>query len=167
MADPPDLWGWAPRRMTVMDWRWDAVKDAPAPGDAALRAGGTDARATDMLVNNRINYVWEFVDIWSPPQFTLARGFGDCEDFAILKRSLLLAAGMPESRIYYLLVLDVLARCDHAVLLVEDNGWRILDCRRSLAGGALPVDQVMDFTPKRAMQGSRQWDFERRRPPIV
>jgi len=56
---------------------------------------------------------------------------------------------------------------DHAVLLVEDVGWRILDCRRSLAACALPVDQVMDFTPKRAMQGSRQWEFERRRPPIA
>lgn len=52
-------------------------------------------------VNQRIEYVADpasvpGADVWSTPCETLARGAGDCEDFAITKFFLLLASGYPQ-----------------------------------------------------------------------
>ena len=51
-------------------------------------------------INQRIEYVADppsapGADVWSTPCETLARGAGDCEDFAITKFFLLLASGSP------------------------------------------------------------------------
>lgn len=43
--------------------------------------------------------VWGQVDYWASPLETLARGEGDCEDFAIAKYFSLLAAGTPVERL--------------------------------------------------------------------
>jgi predicted transglutaminase-like cysteine proteinase len=61
-----------------------------------------DARAefVNVAVNQRVDYAPDPAsapggDIWSTPYETLARGTGDCEDFAITKFFLLLASGVP------------------------------------------------------------------------
>lgn len=43
--------------------------------------------------------VWKEADYWATPLETLARGAGDCEDFAIAKYASLLAAGVPSERL--------------------------------------------------------------------
>lgn len=165
MADPPELWGWTPKLMDAPDPRWLAVKDEQCPA-VSLLGGRDNPIHVDQYVNDRITYRPDIADVWFEPWRTYRSGSADCEDFAILKRAILITNGFPENRIWFLLVMDALARCDHAVLLVYDDRWRILDCRKCLAGGALPVEQVSDFTPRRAMQGEQQWTFERRRAII-
>jgi predicted transglutaminase-like cysteine proteinase len=161
MPQPPDLWGWTPTLMDAPDQRWLAVKDEKCQ---LIHVGPpVTAVEVDRLINDTIAYRSDIGDTWFEPWRTMRSGAGDCEDFAILKRAALIENGFPDDRIFFLLVTDLVARCDHAVLLVHDDVWRLLDCRRSLSGGALPVEMAADFVPKRAMQGDRQWVYERRR----
>lgn len=69
----------------------------------ATRALDFDRRIAfiNVEVNQRIEYVADpasvpGADVWSTPCETLARGAGDCEDFAITKFFLLLASGYPQ-----------------------------------------------------------------------
>jgi predicted transglutaminase-like cysteine proteinase len=87
-------------------------------------------------VNMAVRYVSDYeqhgvADLWSSPLETLAAGAGDCEDYAIAKFAVLLAAGVPEKDMKVLLVRDLAVRQDHAVLTVRINGrWLVLDNRR-------------------------------------
>ena len=88
----------------------------PAPGPAALRGArrefeamvlaasllDLDARAAfaNVAINRCVAYALDPPsapggDVWATPFETLARGAGDCEDFAIAKFYLLLASGAP------------------------------------------------------------------------
>ncbi|WP_165349709.1 transglutaminase-like cysteine peptidase [Methylibium sp. Pch-M] len=69
----------------------------------AARALDFDRRIAfiNVEVNQRIEYAADpesvpGADVWSTPCETLARGAGDCEDFAITKFFLLLASGYPQ-----------------------------------------------------------------------
>lgn len=158
MTAPPTLWGRTPQLLPEPDPRWLAVKDAHCP-IFTFPGGEPQSIHVDNFINASIDYAAELRDNWASPTETWDRGRGDCEDYAVLKRALLLRHGFSDDRIWLLLVDDVLARCDHAVLLVHDDRWRILDCRKSLAGGALPVEQVQDFTALEAMQGNERWKY--------
>ncbi|NPV19543.1 transglutaminase-like cysteine peptidase [Bradyrhizobium aeschynomenes] len=106
---------------------------------AAVAAG--DERARAEIVNRGVNQAVRYVsddqqhglpDVWSAPLQTLRSGLGDCEDYAIAKYALLLAAGTPESDLRLLLVRDLAVRQDHAVLAVRIDGkWLVLDNRRA------------------------------------
>ncbi len=61
------------------------------------------ARIND-FINGRIRFVddidlWGQSDYWATPMETLARGAGDCEDFAIAKYFTLLQVGIPVERL--------------------------------------------------------------------
>lgn len=104
-------------------------------------AAETDLRARAEIINRNVNeavrYVGDYqhhgvADLWSPPLTTLRSGLGDCEDYAIAKYALLLAAGTPETDLKLLLVRDLAVRQDHAVLAVRIDGrWSVLDNRRA------------------------------------
>jgi predicted transglutaminase-like cysteine proteinase len=84
-------------------------------------------------------------DRWAPPLQALARGAGDCEDYAIAKYAVLRAAGVGEDDLRLIVVRDVRLREDHAVLAARSEGrWLVLDNRRMrmLALGELP-----DYVP--------------------
>ena len=89
---------------------------SPEPGSAELRSArrefeaivfaasllDLDARAAfvNIEINRRVAYALDPQsapehDVWSTPFETLARGAGDCEDFAIAKFYLLIASGAP------------------------------------------------------------------------
>lgn len=155
---PPDLWGRKPHLMPHPDMRWLAVKDETAQVIVTPPLKPTAVHEIDQWVQRKVLYQGEAVDHWSPPQVTLDRGFGDCEDIAILKRALLLRYGVADARIFFLLVNDLIARRAHAVLLVQDDGWKIVDSCNSLT---LPVEQVADYTALEAMQGGKRWKYER------
>lgn len=91
---------------------------------------------------------------------TLERGHGDCEDIALLKWAIILRSGIPESKVFFALVRDLIGRSDHAVLLAKDGcRWRLLDSFNSLS---LPVEQVRDYQPIIAYSGEQAWFYGRR-----
>jgi len=70
---------------------------------------------------------WGVEDRWDYPD----DGYGDCEDIQLLKRKLLMEAGLPRRALRMTVVLDQ-ARAGHAVLMVRtDRGDFILDNQRS------------------------------------
>jgi predicted transglutaminase-like cysteine proteinase len=145
-----------------LDARWLAVKDDRADFGPGLEGMGLAeaARTVDRWVNANIEYLPEAVDVWSPPNDTLQAGHGDCEDFAILKRALLLGAGFSDEALFLCLVM-VPGLGAHAVLLVRtDDGMRVLD---SLNSFSLPDTDpaIADYEPMLAYQGERAWVYGR------
>ena len=86
-------------------------------------------------VNERVNRTilavtdrdhWGVVDRWDYPD----DGLGDCEDIQLLKRKLLIRAGLPQRALRMTVVLDEQGE-GHAVLMVRtDRGDFILDNKR-------------------------------------
>jgi predicted transglutaminase-like cysteine proteinase len=71
---------------------------------------------------------WGTMDHWDYPD----DGFGDCEDYQLLKRKLLVKAGFPRRALRMAVVLDE-DRAGHAVLMVRtDRGEFILDNKREI-----------------------------------
>jgi predicted transglutaminase-like cysteine proteinase len=71
------------------------------------------------------------VDVWSSPLATLANGFGDCEDYAILKFAVLLEAGVSPENVRLMIVRDSVRYEDHAIIAVRyEDQWLALDNRR-------------------------------------
>jgi predicted transglutaminase-like cysteine proteinase len=67
-------------------------------------------------------------DVWSPPLATLARGAGDCEDYAIAKFFALQEAGVSADDLRIVILRDHIRDEDHAVVAARlDGNWLILD----------------------------------------
>jgi predicted transglutaminase-like cysteine proteinase len=91
-------------------------------------------------------------DRWSPPLETLAMGRGDCEDYAIAKYMVLKEAGVQADDLQLVLVRDLRAREDHAVLAARDDGrWLILDNRYA---AILTEAEVGHFVPLYAVDAA-------------
>lgn len=123
-----------------LDARWNRVSGAGVGGAAGafatgLRGDGIIAKleAVNGYVNARVRFVDDRVqfgvaDRWMPASETLARGRGDCEDFALAKRAMLRAAGVPDKDLYLVVLKDLSRRADHAVLVVRAAGrFLVLD----------------------------------------
>jgi predicted transglutaminase-like cysteine proteinase len=131
-----------------LDARWNQVSGAGVGGNAGAFAASlrkqdilSKLEAVNGYVNARVRFVddraqFGVADRWLAPTETLTRGRGDCEDFALAKRALLRAAGVPEKDLYIVVLKDLSRRADHAVLVVRaasrflvlDNGTnRIVD----------------------------------------
>ena len=123
-----------------LDARWNQVSGAGVGGNAGAFAAslrGQDVLAKLEAVNGYVNARVRFVDDrvqfgvadrWMAPSETLGRGRGDCEDFALAKRAMLRAAGVPESDLYLVVLKDLSRRADHAVLVVRAAGrFLVLD----------------------------------------
>lgn len=88
--------------------------------------------ATILDVNRRVNQAirpvtdWEgygLADLWTFP----TNGYGDCEDYQVLKRNLLAQSGIPHRAMRMTVVIDELNE-GHAVLMIRtDRGDFILD----------------------------------------
>jgi predicted transglutaminase-like cysteine proteinase len=120
----------------------------------AAVARGRDGRARLGEVNRAVNLAirpmsdlaqYGVIDQWSAPLNTLARGAGDCEDYAIAKFAALREAGVAEDDLRLLVVRDIKQRQDHAVLAARSDGrWLVLDNRRLLL---LQDTQLSDYVP--------------------
>lgn len=150
---PPFLWGWKPVQAAAPPNKWLEVKDERS--GVALPCILSEI---NQFVREKIRYSRELIDEWSPPAETLERGHGDCEDFALLKRSLYLEAGGKEEDTCFLIVWDQIARLQHAVLLINEGGWKLLDAYNSLV---LPIEKVRDYTPQFAYMGECAWTYGR------
>lgn len=71
------------------------------------------------FVNRQIRYEADKVDVWKTAATTLTDGFGDCEDFALLKLALLEAAGIPRADLMLNIARHLKLRADHAMLIVR------------------------------------------------
>src|SRR5215475_6381468 len=71
------------------------------------------------------------IDVWSSPLVTLDHGAGDCEDYAIVKFIALRLAGIAAEDLRIVVMRDLLAGEDHAVVAARlDGSWLMLDNRR-------------------------------------
>jgi predicted transglutaminase-like cysteine proteinase len=71
------------------------------------------------------------IDVWSSPLATLARGGGDCEDYAIAKFTALRRAGLAPDDVRIVVLHDTVRGEDHAVAAARlDGRWLMLDNRR-------------------------------------
>ena len=70
------------------------------------------------------------IDVWASPLMSLARGAGDCEDYAIAKMAALKAAGVPSDDLRLVILRETARGEDHAVLAVRlQERWVVLDNR--------------------------------------
>jgi predicted transglutaminase-like cysteine proteinase len=114
---------------------------------------------TIVSVNRRVNVRikpitdkdhWGLVDRWEFPD----DGKGDCEDFQLLKRRMLVERGLPRRAMRMTVVIDELGE-GHAVLMVRtDRGDFILDNKTS---SVLPWDQTGYVYVKRESQSGQAW----------
>ncbi len=132
-----------PVKRTRFDDRWNHVRRAAPAGlmqGKLRRANAVPGLSEQELlarvniwVNREIAYVnddrnYRQRDFWATAEQTIARGKGDCEDFAILKMQMLRAAGVDAERMKLVLLRDLAANADHAFLLVQtDAGKLVLD----------------------------------------
>lgn len=141
-ADRPDVFNSVALSISrsPLDARWSRVSGAGVGGNAGAFAAslrGEDVLAKLEAVNGYVNARVRFVDDrvqfgiadrWLAPSETLARGRGDCEDFALAKRAMLRAAGVPDQDLYLVVLKDLSRRADHAVLVVRAAGrFLVLD----------------------------------------
>jgi predicted transglutaminase-like cysteine proteinase len=99
-----------------------------------------EGRARIGLINRAINMAirpasdlaqWGVLDRWSAPLETFTTGRGDCEDYAIAKYVALTAAGLSADDVKLVIVHDVAAGEDHAVVAARlEEKWIVLDNRR-------------------------------------
>jgi len=139
----------------------DELRRARAQFEAlALAARLLDLEARAAFVNVAINRCIAYEldpasapggDLWSTPFETLARGAGDCEDFAIAKFYLLVASGAPREgvRLLYAIYRWPDRTAPPLPHLVTVAGWpladpRVLDCLNPLA---VPLSQRDDLEP--------------------
>jgi predicted transglutaminase-like cysteine proteinase len=133
---------------------------------AAARAMNDDARLA--LVNQFFNLrlafrpdieVWGRDDHWASPLEALAKGEGDCEDFAIAKYAALLAAGVAPARmrlVYVRAQRETVAE-PHMVLAYYPEGGAdplILD---NLRGEIMPASQRRDLSPVFSFNSDGLW----------
>ena len=144
------------------------IEDCPAlarklaASISAARGLSFSARldAINLAVNRLISYESDFsgykaIDHWAGPAETLARGRGDCEDFAILKMAALRAAGVPVKSMSLVVLLDRRRGLFHAVLLVStDQGRFVLD---NLRQAVLRDTDLPDYQPLFSLSESRAW----------
>jgi len=122
------------------DDRWDRVASASFGGRAARFAAALQHRderarleAINAYVNARVAFTDDIrqfgvADRWSAASFTLSRGRGDCEDYALAKLAMLRRAGFADRDLYFVVLKDLARRADHAVLVVRSGGrFLVLD----------------------------------------
>ena len=138
--DRPDLFGSTalPLSRTPLDRQWiraSAKRIARSEGPWRHLLASVDGlprraqlQAVNRWVNDRIAYTEDRGDHWAGAAEALARGRGDCEDYAITKMQLLAALGFAEKDLYVSIVRDLVRQSDHAVLAVRlDGAFLVLD----------------------------------------
>lgn len=90
--------------------------------------------AVNKFVNTEISYKSDAADEWATPLQTMIRGYGDCEDYALLKYSLLSDWGVPISSMRLTYGVIKHTREAHMVLVYDDpkeSGVYVLDNRHN------------------------------------
>jgi predicted transglutaminase-like cysteine proteinase len=92
--------------------------------DGLARAGFIN-RAINLAIKPRIDPF-----VWRSPLEIMSLGAGDCKEYAVLKYFALLEVGFPETDVKLVIVRDMAAHQDHAIVAVRINAaWFLLDNR--------------------------------------
>ncbi len=169
-------------RRTPMDYKWNsafAAKNSAAP---ALRqwmqkigvnrgAGKMELiKSVNIRVNAAVTYTDDLTlsgkrDSWAPALQTLQRGRGDCEDYAIVKMQMLMAAGVSEKDMQLVVVRDLIRRAGHAILVVKVDGQMLLLDNNT--DRMVDARQRHDYVPVFSFSGNQKWMHGRRYQPNV
>ncbi|QPF84428.1 transglutaminase-like cysteine peptidase [Bradyrhizobium genosp. L] len=111
--------------------RFLGIIDAGRAHDGRARLGQIN-RAVNLAIRPGSDLaLYGEADVWSSPLATLARGAGDCEDYAIAKFVALRQAGVAADDLRIVVMHDQLGGEDHAVVAARlDGHWLTLDNRR-------------------------------------
>jgi len=143
-----------------------AACDLRTPRFQAMLEKAENARFYDKLilvnrlVNTEIAYheddqIYGKLDYWASAQETLTLGRGDCEDFAIMKYSLLRKLGVPEKSMSLVVLKDTARNLYHAVLAVSTSkGNFILDNVRNTVH---QDTQIAHYQPLYSFSDDRSW----------
>lgn len=121
---------------------------------------GEKVGLVNTMVNNSIRYqsdqaLYDEIDHWATPDETLARASGDCEDFAVLKMTALMRAGLPSKSLSLVVLRDNRRGVFHAILAVTtSSGTFILDNARVKV--AMDTD-LPNYQPLYSLSGNRAW----------
>ncbi len=162
-----NLLGYRSIATTIVSEKWKSVKDSPCRSGLIER--GNSSRAlfnVNRWVNRRLTYKPDGGpnrDYWQTPDESLNFNTGDCEDYAILKRAILLTdGGFEDDQLQLLVVKDLLLSrigrpVHHAVLLVD---WEhCLDIHMDKV--AKIEDYKGVYIPLAAMTGEREFCYIR------
>src|SRR5437870_9784456 len=103
---------------------------------AQLREGRARLGEINRAINLAIRPISDLaqhgqIDVWTSPLAKLARGGGDCEDYAIAKFVALRRAGLAADDLRIVVLRDTIHGEDHAVAAARlDGRWLTLDNRR-------------------------------------
>ena len=132
--------------------------------DAVRRGASKDFAGKLALANATANRIIEYktdrqnygkLDYWAGAAQIVQRGSGDCEDYAILKQSLLRAMGVPDKSMSIIILKDTARNLYHAVLGVSTNqGHLILD---NVKGDVFRDVNVKNYRPLFSFSGDRSW----------
>jgi predicted transglutaminase-like cysteine proteinase len=132
--------------------------------DAVKRGASRDFAGKLALANATANRIIEYktdrqnygkLDHWAGAAQIVQRGSGDCEDYAILKQSLLRAMGVPDKSMSIIILKDTARNLYHAVLGVSTNqGHLILD---NVKGDVFRDVNVTNYRPLFSFSGDRSW----------
>ena len=122
-------------------------------GTQRLQSVNTSANLAIAFRDDRSN--GKASDYWSNAGQTLARGSGDCEDYAIAKMHLLIRAGVPAADMFMVVGDDFTLRQAHAMLLVRQGGkfW-VLD---NLTDQIRMSNSYPDFRPIFSFGATGMW----------
>ena len=112
------------------------------------------AERINNTVNTSVTYKTD-LEQYNKPEFWIndAGRYGDCEDYALLKRAYLLEQGWDADKIHLACCWTELSEY-HCVLLVDtDNGWYVLDNRHS----SLMMPSALGYTWDKALRGDGKW----------
>jgi predicted transglutaminase-like cysteine proteinase len=173
--DRPDVFGSVALAVasTPLDSRWHKVEHAALGAQAASYvdglAGFTALERID-AVNRFVNASIQFAndgpggddgDAWDSASRTLARGTGDCEDYAIAKMQMLRRAGFAAKDLYLVVLRDTRRARDHAVLVIREDGRLLV-----LDNGTTQIldsDSVTNYEPIFTFAENRAWTHGYRR----
>ena len=146
-----------------------AVRNASAVQELVLHMPARDEAARVAAVNDFFNQrigfrsdheLYGVSDYWASPMETLARGAGDCEDFAIAKYFTLVASGVSQKklRMVYVRAMDMGLAVPHMVLAYyptpEADPW-VLD---NLVPGLRAASARPDLTPVFSFNAEAIWE---------
>ena len=108
-----------------------AIVDAAKAREGRARLGEIN-RAINLAIRPMGDQAqYGLVDVWASPLAALARGAGDCEDYAIAKFVALRRAGVSPDDLRIVIMRDTIRGEDHAVAAARlDGRWLTLDNRR-------------------------------------
>ncbi|WP_271408780.1 transglutaminase-like cysteine peptidase [Pseudomonas sp. Q1-7] len=115
-------------------------------------------RAVNREINRQVRFaddtvVWQRRDYWATPLETLARGAGDCEDFALAKYFTLLQLGIAPDKLRLTYARALELNQAHMVLTYQDGPDATPLVLDNLVDEILPVAQRRDLALRYAFDG--------------